>query len=131
MDAIEETLGIMTNPQFDKSIKNNFMRRINTLILLLVAGHGFAQIRMEGVVKDSIGSPLELANVIAINQETKALESYGITNDRGYYRLALSKNAIYSVQVSYIGKKTATETITTKEEDIKKDFSLESDTSLN
>jgi len=97
----------------------------------MVVGQAFAQIKVEGVVKDSIGNPLELANVIAINQETKALESYAITNDRGYYKLALGKNSTYSVQVSYIGKKTATETISTKEEDLEKDFSLESDTSLN
>ena len=107
------------------------MKHIYVLVLLVVAGHAFAQIKMEGIVKDSIGNPLELANVIAINQETKALESYAITNDKGYFRLSLHKNTTYSVQISYIGKKTATETITTKEEDIEQDFSLESDTTLN
>jgi len=107
------------------------MRNIYFLMLLLVAGQTFAQIKVEGIVKDSIGNPLELANVIAINQETKALESYGITNDQGRYKLALGKNATYSVQVSYIGMKTLSETIETKEGDIDKDFSLESDTSLD
>lgn len=107
------------------------MKKIYVLALLLVAGHTFAQIKVEGVVKDSIGNPLELANVIAINQETKALESYGITNDNGRYKLALAKNATYSIQVSYIGMKTFSETITTKEEDFERDFSLESDTSLD
>lgn len=107
------------------------MKKIYVLTLLFVAGHAFAQIKVEGIVKDSIGNPLELANVIAINQETKALESYGITNDKGRYKLALAKNATYSVQVSYIGMKTFSETITTKEEDFEKDFSLESDTSLD
>jgi hypothetical protein len=97
----------------------------------MVAGHSFAQIKVEGIVKDSIGNPLELANVIAINQETKALESYGITNDKGRYKLSLAKNANYSLQVSYIGMKTLTEAISTKEEDIDKDFSMESDTSLD
>ena len=48
-------------------------------MLLIVAGQTFAQIKVEGIVKDSIGSPLELANVIAINQSTKILESYGVT----------------------------------------------------
>ncbi|HKK12842.1 MAG TPA: carboxypeptidase regulatory-like domain-containing protein, partial [Flavobacteriaceae bacterium] len=107
------------------------MKRILGIVLLFVAGHTFAQIKVEGVVKDSIGNSLELANVIAINQETKVLESYGITNDKGYYRLSLAKNSTYTIQVSYIGKKTATETITTKEDDIEKNFSLESDTSLD
>ena len=107
------------------------MRKLYFLLLLIVAGQTFAQIKLEGIVKDSIGNPLELANVIAINQETKALESYGITNDKGYYRLALAKNAAYTMQVSYIGMKTFSESLATKEEDIEKDFSLESDTSLD
>ena len=107
------------------------MKKVYLLLLFLVAGHAFAQIKVEGIVKDSIGNPLELANVIAINQETKALESYGITNDKGYYRLALTKNTTYTLQVSYIGMKTFSEILATKEEDINKDFSLESDTSLD
>ena len=101
------------------------------MLLLLVVGHSFAQIKVEGVVKDSIGNPLELANVIAINQESKALESYGITDSKGYYRLSLAKNATFSIQVSYIGMKTLTEPLTTQEEDLVKDFSLEGDTSLD
>lgn len=101
------------------------------MLLLLVVGHSFAQIKVEGVVKDSIGNPLELANVIAINQESKALESYGITDSKGYYRLSLAKNATFSIQVSYIGMKTLTEPLTTQEEDLVKDFSMEGDTSLD
>lgn len=127
-EILEDT---MIRLQSNHSIKNNFMKKIYVLVLLLVAGHAFAQIKVEGVVKDSIGNPLELANVIAINQETKALESFGITNDKGHYKLNLAKNATYSLQVSYIGMKTFSETITTKEEDFDKDFSLESDTSLD
>ncbi|MGM5468767.1 carboxypeptidase regulatory-like domain-containing protein [Flavobacteriaceae bacterium LMO-SS05] len=107
------------------------MKQVYVVILLLVVGHTFAQIKVEGIVKDSIGNPLELANVIAINQATKALESYGITNDKGYYKLALAKNSTYSVQVSYIGMKTSTETISTKEDDMDKDFSLENDNALD
>jgi len=107
------------------------MKHIYLFMLLLVVGHSFAQIKVEGVVKDSIGNPLELANVIAINQESKALESYGITDSKGYYRLSLAKNAAFSIQVSYIGMKTLTEPMTTQEEDMVKDFSLEGDTSLD
>ncbi|MFC4722419.1 carboxypeptidase regulatory-like domain-containing protein [Geojedonia litorea] len=107
------------------------MKKILCIMLLCAAGQSFAQIRVEGVVKDSIGTPLELANVIAINQETKALESYAITNDEGRYKLNLGKNAEYSIQVSYIGMRTLTQTITTKEEHIDRDFSLEVDNSLD
>ena len=62
-----------------------------TMLLLLVTSSLLAQVKLEGVVKDSIGDPLELANVVAINQETKALDSYGITNDQGRYKLSFEK----------------------------------------
>lgn len=107
------------------------MKKIIIAILLLAVQHTFAQVKLEGVVKDSIGTPLELANVIAINQDTKALESYAITNDKGYFKLSLGKNATYNIQVSYIGMKTFDATITTKEEDLTKDFSLQEDNTLD
>ncbi len=96
-----------------------------------MASTTFAQIKLEGVVKDSIGRPLELANVVAINQETKALDSYGITNSDGRYKLNLQKNASYTLQVSYIGMKTGEEIINTKEIDITKDFILQTDNELD
>jgi hypothetical protein len=107
------------------------MKKFITLLLLLVVGHSFAQIKVEGVVKDSIGNPLELANVIAINQETKALESYGITNDQGQYKLALTKNTTYLVQVSYIGMKTVDEVLAVKESDLTKNFTMQEDNTLD
>ena len=103
------------------------MKQVITTILLLVASISFAQVKMEGVVKDSIGAPLELANVIAINKETKALESFAITNDKGQYRLDLDKNTTYNLQVSYIGYTSIDEEFTTKDVDVKKDFVLKED----
>lgn len=107
------------------------MKHKITLLLLLVASTTFAQIKVEGVVKDSIGNPLELANVIAINQETKILDSYGITNDAGRYKLNLNENSKYEIQVSYIGMKTAKEIVETKSEDITKDITLYEDNALD
>lgn len=100
-------------------------------MLLCVANITMAQVKFQGVVKDSIGEPLELANVIAINQETKTLQSYGITDNKGYYRLSLSKNTSYSIQVSYIGMKTHTETVSTINDDITKDITLIADNALD
>ena len=107
------------------------MKHILTTLLLIVVGTTFAQIKVEGVVKDSIGNPLELANVIAINQETKILDSYGITNDAGRYRLNLEEDSKYEIQVSYIGMKTVKEIIDTKSENIDKDFVLKEDNTLD
>ena len=90
-----------------------------------------AQIKMQGIVKDSIGQPLELANVIAINQSTQALESYSITSADGKYKLGLSKASVYTIQVSYIGMKTISNVMNTAALDIDKDFTLYQENALN
>ncbi len=100
------------------------------VLLLGVAELATAQVKVQGIVKDSIGNPLELANVIAINQETKKLDSYAITNSKGQYILNLNKDATYKIQVSFIGMKTAEETLSTKSENITKDFQLSIDNAL-
>ncbi|MGK0253953.1 MAG: hypothetical protein ACI9OE_001436 [Mariniflexile sp.] len=107
------------------------MKKLLFALLLLAVTTSFAQIKVQGVVKDSIGNLLELANVIAINQKTNGLESYAITNDKGKYSLTLGKNGDYKLQVSYIGLKTFEEILSTKEADIAKDFSLVSDNELD
>lgn len=104
--------------------------KITTLLLLIVSA-AFSQIKLEGVVKDSIGNPLELANVIAINQETKALDAFGITNDLGRYKLNLKKNTSYKLQVSYIGMKTGESLFESKDVDATKNFTLHEDTKLD
>ena len=107
------------------------MKNIFCVALLFVAGITYAQINLEGVVTDSLNNPLELANVIAINQETSGLESYGITNEQGKYTLKLGKNTNYKIQVSYIGLKTFEEILSAKEIDIKRDYILQPDNSLD
>ena len=107
------------------------MKKLFLLLLLSVASQSFSQIKLEGVVKDSIGAPLELANVIAINQTSNKLESYAITNQEGRFKLNLGKNATYKVQISYIGMKTGEAIIAAKEADIDKDFTLQYDNALD
>lgn len=108
------------------------MKKFWFIIVLLigVAKVSTAQVKVQGIVKDSIGNPLELANVIAINQETKKLDSYAITNSKGRYILNLNKDATYKIQVSFIGMKTAEETLNTKSDNIDKDFQLRIDNAL-
>jgi hypothetical protein len=107
------------------------MKKILCISLLFVASFSYAQIKLEGVVRDTLNYPLELANVIAINQETSGLESYGITDEQGRYRLDLGKNGTYTIQISYIGMKTFKDTLSTKESDITKDYNLLADNVLD
>lgn len=101
------------------------------ILLTLITTFSFSQVKLEGVVKDSIGNPLELANVVAINQETNVLDSYGITNDEGKFKLSLNKNTSYKLQVSYIGMKTFEELIQTTTVDIDKNVVLAADNALD
>ena len=107
------------------------MKLYLSTIFLLIFSFSYSQIRLEGYVKDSLGNGLELANVIAINKATSALDSYGITNEDGRYKLNLKKNTIYSIQVSYIGMKSAADRLETLASDLKKDFVLEEDNLLD
>ena len=95
-----------------------------SFVLLLTTTLTFSQIKMEGLVKDSLNNPLELANVILINKETTALESFAISNANGEYKLSLKKNTTYNLQVSYIGMESISREIDSKVNDINKDFIL-------
>ena len=107
------------------------MKKIILIVLLCSINTVFSQIKFDGIVKDSIGNPLELANVIVLNQETNALNSYSITDENGYYSFDLEKNYTYKFQVSYIGMKSFEEIITTKESNTKRDFLLQLDNALD
>lgn len=83
------------------------MRKIIIALLLVVGYAGVSQtVKVEGVIKDSIGNPLELANVIAFVKDSSKVVSYSITNDKGEYRLVLPMNASYSFRISFIGFET-------------------------
>ena len=60
-------------------------------------------VRLEGMVTDNSKIGLEMANVMAINQQTKAMDGYSITNDKGKFQLSLKPNTPYLIKVSYIG----------------------------
>jgi len=107
------------------------MKKYTLLTMLLVAGITTAQIKLTGVVKDSLDNPLEMANVIALNTQTKLLDSYGFTDAKGRYKLTLKKNTSYIIKASYIGNKTADILIETKEVNITKDIILLPDTALD
>ena len=101
--------------------------KIKLLILFLsLSALSFSQIKVTGTVKDSSGKPLDMANIIAINKATKALESYAITDAKGFYKLSLSKKAIFELKVSYLGFATESFVINTQNmtQNITKDFTL-------
>ncbi len=105
------------------------MKKIITLFILFFTLSLTAQnIKLRGVIKDSIGNPLELANVIATVKSSGAIESYGITNYEGRFQLDLPLNNTYILKASFLGYETVEMEISVSEngEDLNQDFVLNS-----
>lgn len=102
------------------------MKKITFLFTLLISAISFSQnIRFEGVILESGKSPLEMANVMAVNQATKGMDAYAITNDKGKFVLNLKSNSTYTIKLSYIGMQNKEITVVTKTENIAQNISME------
>ena len=100
-------------------INNKQMKPLLFLLFLFINALSFAQnIRFEGTVKDSSGLGLEMANVMAVNSETKTMDAYAITNEKGKFILNLKANTTYQIKSSYIGFQTFEKTIKTTPENM-------------
>ena len=64
------------------------MKNLIIILLLFGANLSCSQIKLQGVISDSNNKPLELANVIAINESTKDLK-FSVTDEKGNYKLIL------------------------------------------
>ncbi len=92
------------------------MNKLILAILLLFSLSISAQnIKVRGAINDSIGEPLELANVIATVKESGAIESYGITNYEGRFQLDLPVNNTYILKASFLGYETIAKELTIPE----------------
>ncbi|WP_445747549.1 carboxypeptidase regulatory-like domain-containing protein [Polaribacter sp.] len=107
------------------------MKKILVIAIFMVTCISTAQVKLTGVVKDSIGTPLEMANVIAIDDVSKAIASYGFSDAKGFYRLDLKNNTSYTVKISYIGFKEISTAIKTTTTDIVKNFTMKEDNMLD
>ena len=106
------------------------IKKILTLVIFMTTLFTNAQIKLTGVVKDSIG-PLEMANVIALDTVAKKIVSYGFTDANGQYKLDLQKNTVYNIKISYIGLKSVDAFIKTTDVDINKNYTLDNDNMLD
>ena len=107
------------------------MKKLLLLTIFMVTMISNAQVKLTGIVKDSIGEPLEMANVLAFNKVTKKMSSYGFTDAKGRYKLDLDSNADFNIKISYIGMKTADFAFEAQDADIIKDIILDYDDSLD
>ena len=95
------------------------MKNILVFVIFVMTSLSFAQtVRFDGIIQDEQKNPLEMANIMAVNNGTKAMDSYGITNDKGKFQLTLKPNTAYTVKVSYLGMKSKEISISTNTENI-------------
>ena len=120
-------------------VSPNLIKRTNhfhmnfkfTSILLFFCLVVHSQLKLEGVVTDSLEIPLQSASVVAINKATNGLESYGLTDEKGKYKLKLKGDAGYKIQVSSIGLITINDTLQTKDVDLIRNYVLRADIVLD
>ena len=106
------------------------IKKIFILVIFMTTLITNAQIKLTGVVKDSIG-PLEMANVIALDTVSKRIVSYGFTDVNGQYKLDLQKNTVYNLKISYIGLKSVDDFIKTADVDLIKSYTMFNDNMLD
>ena len=123
-EEVDFLLILFKNPFSSMNLKTFFIFFCFSTLL-------FGQIKFEGEVSDSLKIPLQSASVVAIDNETNGLESYGLTDEKGKFKINLKENKAYKIQVSSIGLITINEILKTNEEDIVKNYTLRADIILD
>ena len=89
------------------------------------------EVKLSGVVRDSLAKPLELASLVAINKASNALDAYTMTDANGNFSLKLKTNASYKIQVSALGLQTINDSLTTAQTNLIRDYELRADIVLD
>lgn len=101
------------------------MKKIILLLAILLSGSIYAQsVKVTGILKDSDNLVIETANVMAVNQATKAMDAYNITSEKGEFSLNLKPNTEYIIKAGYIGYAPFERKITTTKENMTFDIVL-------
>ena len=102
------------------------MKNVLHVTLLFLISISYSQnIRFEGLIVDNQKMPLEMANVMAVNQATKAMDAYAITTDKGKFVLNLKAGTAYVIKLSYIGMQNKEVAVTTQSENIVQNITME------
>jgi hypothetical protein len=102
------------------------MKKYLLSVLLFVSAISFGQtIKLDGFITDSKAIGLEMANVMAVNRDTKAMDAYAITNDKGKFMLNVKPNTSYTIKISFLGMQNKAVQLNTAAENVTKTFVLE------
>src|SRR5210317_253630 len=101
--------------------------KVLVLALVCLSFNAQAQLKFEGIIRDSISQPLEMASIVLLNSQTKEMASYGLTTSEGKFSLKVSPNTNYNVQISFFGLRTLKDSVQIKEVDFYKEYDLRND----
>ena len=107
------------------------MKYHKLFFVLLIYSNSFGQINIKGIISDSLEIPLQSASIVAINKASNALETYALSDEKGFYKLSLKESTAYKIQVSSLGLITINDLIETSKEDITKNYTLRADIVLD
>ena len=99
-----------------------FTRLSLTVLLLLSVANLTAQVKFQGVVRDTVGKPIEMASIVLIKKVSEEVISYGITSEDGKFSIKAEPNTAFEAQISAFGLRTITEIIDFKDQDIFKEY---------
>ncbi|AEV33120.1 hypothetical protein Oweho_2146 [Owenweeksia hongkongensis DSM 17368] len=95
-----------------------YLKTLLIFVILLFAINTFGQkLRIEGTVKDTANTPLEMANIIALSAADTSMLGYAFSDDRGRYRISVDRGEAYFLRFSYLGFEQQEITFTVKESD--------------
>src|SRR5690606_18740317 len=100
---------------------------ITTFLLVFITVVQAQNIKVQGIVTDSQGNTVEMANIMAINVNENKMDGYSITGDKGQYQLSLKPNTKYQLTVSYLGMNPKVIELDTQSENINLPIQLEED----
>ncbi|MBO3699865.1 carboxypeptidase-like regulatory domain-containing protein [Roseivirga sp. E12] len=81
---------------------NRFSLILVALVCLCFTANA-QKVTFNGEVRDSLGTPLQFANVLAIDTVKNTMAAFGVTNQQGRFKLSLDRGTTYRLKVSFIG----------------------------
>jgi len=84
------------------------MKKFLLLTTILVCcfsfnAHAQKKISFVGDVRDTNGTPLQFANILAMDTVNNTIAGFGVTDPNGQFRLSLENDKVYRLKVSFIG----------------------------
>lgn len=83
------------------------------LSLLFISFFSFAQYSINGSVADQNDQALSFASVVILNEVDSSMVTFGLTDDKGIFKIDVSDTGNYLLQVSYLGYASVIQPIVT------------------